>query len=58
MRRHWQHLFWLALALLLATGFGLTGCKTSEDPANDASRPWNAPKSWETGLPGGMMDRR
>lgn len=40
----------LALALLLGSA---TGCATSE-PENISERPWNAPKSWEHGLPTGM----
>jgi hypothetical protein len=34
-----------------------TGCATS-DPENVSERPWNSPKSWEHGLPGGMMNQR
>lgn len=40
--------FWLfAVAAILA---GLTGCATS-DPQNASVLPWNAPQSWEGGLP-------
>jgi len=28
----------------------LTGCSTGE-PSNASVRPWNAPQSWEGGLP-------
>ncbi|MBI5386881.1 MAG: hypothetical protein HZA90_19585 [Verrucomicrobia bacterium] len=48
----------LLLALLAAAAFSGAGCKTHGEPENDASRPWNTPKSWEHGLPGGMWDRR
>jgi hypothetical protein len=37
----------LALGALLA---GFTGCSTGE-PQNASVRPWNAPQSWESGLP-------
>ena len=33
-----------------------TGCKSNDDDV--VERPWNAPKSWETGLPAGMMEGR
>ena len=46
------------LLLLVASGaLFLAGC-TTNDPANASSRPWNARQGWETGLPGGMFDRR
>jgi hypothetical protein len=37
----------LSLEVLLA---GFTGCSTNE-PQNASVRPWNAPQSWEGGLP-------
>jgi len=43
-------LFLLALA-------GLSGCATS-DPDNLSQRPWNSPKSWETGLPTSILEGR
>jgi hypothetical protein len=39
--------------LLLALGAvltGFSGCSTDE-PQNASVRPWNAPQSWESGLP-------
>jgi len=38
----------------------LSGCKSPESAENEASRPWNAPRQWETGLPGfnNYYDRR
>ncbi len=42
------------LSLLLAAM--AAGCASTE-PENTSERPWNAPKSWENGLPGGMMPR-
>jgi hypothetical protein len=32
-----------------------SGC-ASTDPKNRSDRPWASPKSWESGLPGGMDD--
>lgn len=46
--------FWLLLAL---AALALGGCATS-DTDNLSSRPWNAPKSWENGLPSGMTEGR
>ncbi len=34
-----------------------TGCATDE-PSNRSARPWNAPKTWETGLPVGLTEGR
>lgn len=39
----------VALLTLIAT----TGCNTPE-PGNQSSRPWNAPRGWEGGMPGMM----
>ncbi len=36
----------------------LTGCSTSDDAENLSERPWNAPKSWEGGMPSGMFEGR
>ena len=47
----------LALLLLLAAGL-LNGCKSPESSENESSRPWNAPRQWETGLPGFQNERR
>jgi hypothetical protein len=48
----------LLLFLLLAlAGAVLNGCTTS-DPDNLSQRPWNEPKSWETGLPSTMLEGR
>jgi hypothetical protein len=33
----------------------LSGCATVE---NDSARPWNAPKTWETGLPSSAFEGR
>ncbi len=48
----------LALLGVLLAGLFLTGCKTTDDVDNETSRPWNQPRSWETGLPGFQQDRR
>jgi hypothetical protein len=44
----------LALPVLLTV---IAGC-SSTDPENQASRPWGAPKGWETGLPSSMTEGR
>jgi hypothetical protein len=56
MRGHFSR--WLAGLWVVAMGLGLVGCKTNQEPDNEASRPWNAPKGWEHGLPSGMWERR
>jgi hypothetical protein len=44
--------------LLLAVGLAFAiGCATTEED-NLSERPWNAPKSWESGLPQQMMQGR
>jgi hypothetical protein len=48
----------VCLLFALLAAWVLTGCKTTEDSDNEASRPWNAPRSWETGLPGFQNERR
>jgi hypothetical protein len=45
------------LLLLLLGAVALTGCASTE-PENLSERPWNQPKSWETGLPPGMTEGR
>jgi hypothetical protein len=47
----------LSLLPLLLLGVFLSGCATTESE-NESVRPWNAPKSWENGLPAGMMEGR
>lgn len=48
----------LLLGLVLVAGWVGTGCKTPESSNNEAERPWNAPRQWETGLPGFQPERR
>ncbi len=43
--------------LLLLTAIAFGGCASTESE-NESVRPWNTPKSWETGLPGGMDQGR
>ena len=43
----------VALGAVLLT----VGC-SMPDPDNQSSRPWNATKSWEGGVPGMLYDRR
>ncbi len=49
-----RFLFLLLLGLSL---LALAGCATTESD-NAATRPWNSPKGWETGLPSGMTEGR
>lgn len=46
----------LLLVLFLAA-LALSGCASTESE-NASVRPWNAPKSWENGLPSTMMEGR
>ncbi|HTH49053.1 MAG TPA: hypothetical protein VMB21_16170 [Candidatus Limnocylindria bacterium] len=48
----------LSLLLLALAGVSLllVGCKSTDDELS--SRPWNAPKSWENGLPASMTEGR
>ena len=46
-----------SFVLFLLLGVALSGCSTTESE-NESVRPWNTPKSWETGLPGGMNEGR
>jgi hypothetical protein len=39
---------------LFAASLFAAGCATTEDPEHVSERPWNAPKSWENGLPAGL----
>lgn len=47
----------LFLLACLCAGF-LTGCTTPESSDNTASRPWNSPRGWESGLPSGINEGR
>lgn len=47
----------LLLVALGLLGFA-AGCASTTDSDNLSERPWNAPKSWENGLPAGMMEGR
>lgn len=49
--------FSLGLLALACLALLLGGCATSE-PDNASARPWNAPKTWETGLPSGAFEGR
>jgi len=48
----WGFLLLFALAVL-----ALSGC-ASTDPENLSERPWNTPKTWETGLPSSINEGR
>jgi len=42
--------------LIVAGSLSLMGCKTNDDM--DTARPWNGPKTWETGLPAALTEGR
>lgn len=46
----------LALLLGVVIARWVAGCATNDEHLSE--RPWNTPKSWETGLPTGMMEER
>jgi hypothetical protein len=46
---------WVFLLLLALCALGASGCASTE-PENASVRPWNAPKGWETGIPGAMTE--
>jgi type IV pilus biogenesis protein CpaD/CtpE len=56
MHARLARVFLLAVCLAAIAG-ALSGCATT-DPENESVRPWNTPKQWENGLPGGMMQGR
>lgn len=50
---------WLTLALAALALSVVSGCKTTEeDLSNSNERPWNTPKSWESGLPSSIYEGR
>jgi len=48
---------WLAFLLGVVVVRFIAGCASTNDE-NLSERPWNTPKSWETGLPTGMLEGR
>jgi hypothetical protein len=50
-------LLWLVL-LAGMVGLAVAGCSTTGENDNRSERPWNQPRSWETGLPSSLYDRR
>jgi len=50
---------WLTLALAAIALSFVSGCKTTEeDLSNSNERPWNTPKSWESGFPSSIYEGR
>ena len=46
---------WVLLLLFLAVlAVSASGCATTSDSESTSERPWDTPKGWENGLPGGM----
>jgi hypothetical protein len=48
---------WILALAGLAAAISMTGCAHTDDEAL-SERPWNAPKTWETGVPQSMMQGR
>lgn len=48
----------ILLSLLAFSAYLLVGCASPEAAENESERPWNAPRSWEHGLPGFMNEGR
>lgn len=46
----------LLVTVTLAALPWIQGCATNEE--NLSERPWNTPRSWETGLPSSMTEER
>jgi hypothetical protein len=47
----------VVLLLSAAAASFLSGCASTE-PDNYSERPWDSPKSWETGLPSALTEGR
>jgi hypothetical protein len=47
----------LSLLFFVVAVVMLSGCATT-DSENLSERPWNSPKSWETGLPSSITEGR
>lgn len=48
---------WFLLILMAFVLLGAAGCSTTT-PENYSERPWNTPRSWETGLPSSLTEGR
>jgi hypothetical protein len=48
----------LCLLFVVWAGLAVSGCATTENVDNAASRPWNSPRGWESGLPSGINEGR
>ena len=57
MSRVLLHLRAVFLLLLALAALGLAGCASPESE-NLSERPWNTPKSWESGLPSALTEGR
>lgn len=55
LRSQWFR--WVLVGLTAAVVLLGSGCTTTEAD-NQSSRPWAAPRSWETGLPAGILEGR
>ena len=48
---------WLPLLLLATLALVMSGCASTESE-NASTRPWNTPKTWESGLPSSLNEGR
>lgn len=48
----------LRLTLAAAAAAVLAGCASTQDEDRLSERPWNAPRSWESGLPSAITEGR
>ena len=46
---------WIGLGFLAVVAATLVGCKTEDELTE---RPWNTPRSWESGLPSAITEGR
>ncbi len=57
MKRLFVNPRWALLFVLALISLGVSGCATA-DSDNASVRPWNAPNSWDTGLPSTLTEGR
>jgi hypothetical protein len=59
VKRFLSHRCWQLLFLFAVLTLAAAGCSTVEkEPENSSARPWDQPKGWEGGMPGGSQQYR